>query len=137
SPRDGDATAQERLRFRMNTNQMTFATSPAWVLGVVPQRASSACFLRRGRAGLQAGVRPTPPPICRFERIPAPVYVGTGVPARPGRAKLGSAFDAPRRAHHHPQLRYPYRGSLPGPHRSMKISTLAYLLTMGMFGMFA
>jgi len=28
--------------------------------------------------------------------------VGTGAPARPGRAKLGSALDAPRRVRRHP-----------------------------------
>src|SRR5439155_23064389 len=38
----------------------------AWVLSVVPQRASSAWFLRRGRAGLQAGAHP--PHVCHFER---------------------------------------------------------------------
>src|SRR5207245_530235 len=36
--------------------------------------------------------------------LPAPPHprVGTGAPARPGRAKLGSALDAPRRVRRHP-----------------------------------
>ena len=92
------------MHLRMNTNQMIFATSPAWVLGVVPQRASSACFLRRGRAGLQAGVRP--PHICHSERSEESasfqIQIMRGRAPSPVQAEQSSA---PR------QTRLPQRGS--------------------------